>query len=259
MNNTIPIKNHLIELKHRIIYIIISIVFNIVICYYYSKQIIYIISKPIEKIYNNFFIYTSITEVFNTYLLISIYISLYISIITILYHLIMFLYSGLYKNELKKLFLYTIIIILLLIISNYITNTYIIPITYKYFINFEILNEEKIFNIKLMARIYEYCLNYLVISLVINILTLLPVILLLMIRLNIISNAFLNNKRNYIYILLLLIASIITPPEIISLLITYLLLIIIYEISIYLLFIIDIYIYFIYLKKNIINKDIIMK
>lgn len=247
---TIPIIDHLYEIKIRIYYIFLSIIFTVIISYIYSEELIYIMSKSLNNIYSNKFIYTSITEVFNIEILLSIYISSYLSIISIIYNIFMFLYPGLYEHERNYISFYSIFFIFLIFLSNYLAYKYIIPITYKYLITYEVINENKLFHLKLTAKINEFCINYIIILGIMTIISILPLIFLLLYQFKIIDKDFMNSNRDIIYILLLVITSIITPPDIINFIIISLIIIFIYEISIYLLFLFDIYKYFIFFKNK---------
>jgi sec-independent protein translocase protein TatC len=240
----IPIKDHINELKYRLLYVIITFIINFILCYYYSEELIYIISRPIDIIYNNNFIYTTITEVFNTYIIIAINISIYITIISLIITIFLFLYSGLYAYEIKNIINYISLSIFLITFSNYIAYKYIIPLTYTYFINLEKTKQTMLYSVLLLAKINEYSVNYLLLLLLITLCSLLPILLLILLKIKIININYLNNKRNYIYIYIILIISMITPPDILSISLLSITMVIIYELIIMIIYLKDIYIFF---------------
>nr|NP_066348.1 SecY-independent transporter protein [Malawimonas jakobiformis]AAG13715.1 SecY-independent transporter protein [Malawimonas jakobiformis] len=250
MNIKLPIIDYINEFKIRFIYIIILILFLITISYDYFEELLYIMSKPVDKIYNNQFIYTSITEVLNIKILLSIYIAIYIGIISLIYNIIIFLYSGLYKFEIKKIKFYFIIGLIVIFLSNYVTLDHIIPFIYKYLLTSSITNKNKLFNLTLIAKINEFCINYIVVLTIVTIFFLLPFSFIFIYKIKIINNEFINKNRDFIYILLILIISFVTPPDFMSFLILFFFFIVFYEFFIYFFFLFNIYKYFIFFKKN---------
>ena len=95
--------NHIIELKYRIIYTLLSGSFVFLISYLYSLELFYFVAKPLINLkVSNFeysLIYTDITEAFFTYLYLSFYISFGIIVINLIHHLTKFVTPGLFYKE----------------------------------------------------------------------------------------------------------------------------------------------------------------
>jgi len=246
----IPIKDHINELKQRIIYIILVFCINIILCFNYIDELIYLISRPIDTIHINNFIYTSITEMFSTYINVVLYISIYFILFSIIINILLFLIQGLYKYEIKLIINNLIIAICLVIINNLVFYIFIMPIIYSYFIKLEQTKQTMLYSLLLLAKINEYVNNYLFIIFIISICSLFPLLILMILKLNIINIKNLNNKRNYIYIYIILIISLITPPDIISMILISIFVIIIYEFIILIYYFKDIEKYFKKIKPN---------
>lgn len=249
MKKILPIIDYINEFKYRLIYILSSIIFVFIICYTHCEELLYIMSKSLDQIYNNKFIYTSITEVLNTKVSLSIYISIYIGLFIIIYNLFLFLYPGLYSLEIKRLFLYTIVTILILIINIYLVYKKIIPFIYEYLLKNEIVYENKLFHLKLTAKISEFCINYMIIITIMTFISFLPLLSIIIYKMKIVNSNLISQNRDFIYIIILLIVSFVTPSELYLFILTLLLMVMFYEFFIYFFFLFHLYKYFIFFKN----------
>ena len=95
--------NHIKELKLRIIYILITIIINLIICFYFYEEIFFIISYSLFQIKNVSFIYTDLSEAFIVYIKLTIIFSLFFTYPIILMQIWLFLIPALYKHEKKEI------------------------------------------------------------------------------------------------------------------------------------------------------------
>jgi sec-independent protein translocase protein TatC len=148
-----------LELRNRIILIIINWVFTIICCYSYKETLLYLVIN-INKLnkYLLYFISTNITEIFITYLKISYFFSNQIIIFYIFYHIFIFLSPAFYLSEYKKikniLFIITIFYCLSLLFFYYL----LLPLSLNFFLKFQTLNNQVI-KIYFEGKIIEY-LNF---------------------------------------------------------------------------------------------------
>ena len=100
--------DHLTELRKRIIWIIIYIVFIFIGCFYFADKLFAFLAKPLVDLFNiesgQGFIYTALQEAFLTELKIAFFFSLFFSFPLIAIQIWKFIAPGLYKNE-KNAFL----------------------------------------------------------------------------------------------------------------------------------------------------------
>jgi len=89
--------SHIFEIKKRLLFILGALVLNFIIFYYYSEEILYLIVSPLGV--DKYLIFTNITEAFFSYINLVIYSNLIILTFISFYHLISFLYPGLYKKR----------------------------------------------------------------------------------------------------------------------------------------------------------------
>ena len=132
---------HLYELKYNFFIILISFFYLFIISYYFSDQLIYLfINNLRNKNMLKYFIFTNITEIFNTNVLIAFFISICITIQLIILLVWFFLLKGLYKFE---NFVFIKFYVLYLIFNFCIINlifTVIIPNIWNFFLNLNFSN-----------------------------------------------------------------------------------------------------------------------
>ena len=103
--------SHLIELRQRLIYCIISLFVIFSISYFFAENIYSFLVKPYadaveSDIENRRLIFTALQEAFLTYLKVSFFAAIFITSPIILMQLWKFIAPGLYKNEKKALLPY---------------------------------------------------------------------------------------------------------------------------------------------------------
>ncbi|MBM3579285.1 MAG: preprotein translocase subunit TatC, partial [Alphaproteobacteria bacterium] len=103
------LREHLTELRHRIIFSVIFFLVAFVICYFFSQEIYKFLLKPFAEIsadqQNRKLIYTSPAEAFTTYLKLSFSSAIFFSTPIFLSEIYLFLAPALYKNEKKNILL----------------------------------------------------------------------------------------------------------------------------------------------------------
>ena len=105
---------HLFELKYNFIVFFITFFYLFIVSYYFSNQLIYLFINILT--YSNilkYFIFTNITELFLTNIIISIFISAFLSIQLLVIQFWIFLSSGLFKFENLKFIKFYILFITL--------------------------------------------------------------------------------------------------------------------------------------------------
>jgi sec-independent protein translocase protein TatC len=207
-----------IEIKNRIILLVSTALSAFLIAYYYKTFILILIIVSNSRLSNdilNYFIFTSITELFSIYLTLCFFLSSQILYYTILYHIICFLSSGLYKIEYNNLKFIFSLIILLGIVSIYFFYKILIPTLSDFFLSFQNYSLKTI-SFYFEAKIYDYLIFYkeIYLSCFFSFQSCAVLILLS----NFVSNdlGLLKPLRKFFYIILLLFSTAVTPPEIFS-------------------------------------------
>nr|YP_010165735.1 Sec-independent protein translocase component TatC [Imasa heleensis]QRR29748.1 Sec-independent protein translocase component TatC [Imasa heleensis] len=202
--------NYLLEIKYRLLYVTISIITCIIICYIYKYKLLYILTS-INIDYRTEFVYTQITDLFVVYLLIVIYITIALATTLLYFNLYLYIKPALYVSESLTVRNFTIFLILVLLIGLILNSMYVIPLLINYFYTFE--KEQALTDLFLQLQLKDYLMFYINANIMIFLLYLSPIIMysvLTYVNLTVIS---VKKYRKYIYILIILSMSFILPPD----------------------------------------------
>jgi len=144
-----------VEIKNRCFLLSTCWIFTLLTCYFYKEVILFILINSSNYV-EQYFIFTDISEIFYVYLQLTLFVANQVTLLMILYHGIIFLSSGLYKFEYKKLKFAFQVYIVSWISSLVLLNEIIIPVSWKFFLSFQKAEGIAFF---FEAKIIEY-LNY---------------------------------------------------------------------------------------------------
>ena len=219
MNKNYIIVNHLLELKYRFYYTLLSFIFSFFTLYFYLGETMYIIIKPlllIENIEINHLIYTNMAEVFFATLKLSLSLSSYTILFIILYQIYYFILPGIFKYEQKKVKKIIYIIIILLVLSFIFTYNFFVPFVWSFFLQYDINLNDDLFKLSFEGKIIEY------INLITSILFTfflcfqLPILFGFCLKLEILSAKKLEIFRSFAIVLCFILGAICSPPDVIS-------------------------------------------
>ena len=205
---------YIIEIKYRTVCILIVFFTFIPILFIYKFYIIHFFLW-INPNSLNYFILTSITELFNVFFNISFFIIKYILYYFVYYHIVSFLALGLYEKEYKSLKKIFIMSLFLWALSTGLFLSIFLPLTFDFFFDFQKKSTETL-NLFFEPKIEEYF------SFILSIYSQSYIGFQLLLvfaiffeyaktNLNIIKNL-----KKFIYIFILLVATIITPPDMLN-------------------------------------------
>lgn len=210
--------NFFIEIRNRFILLIVTALSVFITGYCYKTFLLILIIVSNTKLSNdilNYFIFTSITELFVIYIMSCFFLVLQIIYYIMLYQLICFLAPGLYKKEyifIKSIFFTSI---LLGILSIYFFFNQLVPLVSNFFLSFQKYSIQTI-NFYFEARIYEYLIFYKDLYLSCFFIFQSSIFLILLASYTSNNLTILKIIRKFIYIMLLVFSTIITPPDIFS-------------------------------------------
>lgn len=224
-----------IEIKNRVSLLIVTILSVFSTSYYYKYQIIIIIiiSNPeLPKETLNYFIFTSITELFTLYIMLSFFLTTQVLYYSFFYHVICFLSSGLYRKEYMSCKLVFKISIALGVFGFLGFQKILIPLLSHFFLSFQFYTSNSI-NFYFEAKIYDYILFYK--DTYFNFFLSFQSSIFLILLSNYISKNInhLKNTRKFLYLMLLFFSTAITPPDIFSQILLFLCLSLAFEISVF--------------------------
>ena len=232
-----PLLDHLIELRSRLMYSVISILVLFFICYYFSPDIYNFLVAPLADVLEGMggqrrLIFTALHEAFFTYIKVAFFAALFLSFPFIAIQIWMFIAPGLYKNEKKAFAPFLIATPILFFAGGALVYYFIFPLAWKFFLSFESVGGAGALPIQLEAKVDQYLSLVMQLIFAFGLCFELPVVMTLLGRVGLITSKGMKEKRKYAIVLAFVAAAILTPPDVISQIGLALPTMVLYEISI---------------------------
>jgi sec-independent protein translocase protein TatC len=221
-DSKMPLFDHLVELRRRLLYSVLTIVILFVICYYFSEHIYAFLVKPLADITAEMggerrMIYTALQEAFFTYVKVAFFAAAFLGFPVVAIQIWLFVAPGLYKSEKKAFLPFLVATPVLFFLGGAFVYYFVFPVAWKFFLSFEASGGgASPLPIQLEAKVGEYLGLVMQLIFAFGLCFQIPVACTLLGRAGIISSDGMKSKRRYAIVVAFIAAAILTPPDVIS-------------------------------------------
>jgi sec-independent protein translocase protein TatC len=231
-----PLMEHLIELRRRLIWSLVAFVLCFVVCFFFANDIFDFLTRPLAAVWEGqegrHLIYTALQEKFFANVKVAMFGGLVIAFPIIASQVWGFVAPGLYKNE-KTAFLPFLVAtpIMFLMGASFVYYIFV-PNAFRFFTNFEEVAKNGALAITAEPKVSEYLDLIIQLILGFGIVFELPVLLTLLVSAELLETKTLAKQRRYAIVAGFIISAILTPPDALSMMMMAIPLVGLYEISI---------------------------
>jgi len=211
-----PLLEHLLELRTRLIYSLVTVAALCIVCFIFSKQIFDLLLGPfraaVPTLADVHLIYTAPQEYFFTELSVALFAAIFLAFPMIASQVYMFVAPGLYKRERKAFIPYLVATPLFFLLGGALVYFIVAPMALHFFLSMQETDPNGI-SITMQTRVSEYLSFIMTLILAFGVCFQLPVVLTLLARIGLVGSAFLKKGRKYAIVIFLIISALLAPPD----------------------------------------------
>jgi sec-independent protein translocase protein TatC len=215
-----PLIEHLIELRRRLVYCVISLSATFVFCYIFAQPIYNFLLIPYKLAVGGEtridLIYTAPQEFFFTQLRVAFFGAIVLSFPLMAAQLYLFVAPGLYRSERKAFLPYLFATPILFVIGGAVVFFIVMPLAMRFFLSMQQTAGDGQVHIQLTARVSEYLHLITTLILAFGLCFQLPAVLTLLARAGMVTSDWLRKQWRYAVVIIFIVAAILTPPDILS-------------------------------------------
>ena len=238
-----PLLDHLIELRRRLLYSVAGLLAAFLICFYFAQPLFDFLAEPLAAILierggeggnrDPRFIFTGLPDVFFTHIKVAFFFAAFITCPIFLTQLWKFVAPGLYRHEKHAFGPFLIATPVLFFTGGALVYYLIFPLAWEFFLAFEQAGADNALPIQLEAKVNEYLSLVMKLIFAFGLCFQLPVIMTLLAKVGIATSEGMASKRKYAIVAVFVVAAIFTPPDPLSQISLAVPIVLLYEVSIY--------------------------
>ncbi|MDA8869765.1 twin-arginine translocase subunit TatC [Rhizobiaceae bacterium] len=231
-----PLVEHLVELRQRLIKALIAIAVVFVVGFYFADQIFQILVVPYERAAGENtelrLIFTAPQEFFFAQLKIALFTALFVAFPVIATQIYKFVAPGLYRNERSAFLPFLFATPILFLLGASLVYFLVMPLAMSFFLSTQ-MEGGSVASVELLPKVSEYLGLIMTLIFAFGLVFQLPVVISLLARAGLVSEAGLKAKRKYAVVVAFIAAAVLTPPDPISQIGLAVPSLLLYELSIY--------------------------
>ncbi len=236
-SHVMPLIDHLMELRRRLIFSIAFLILAFLGCYHFSEHIYGFLVQPLadaEALIGGpkRMIYTHLAEAFVTQIKVTFFAAAFLTFPIFSNQIWKFVAPGLYRHEKNAILPFLFSAPILFFMGGALAYYVVMPLAWQFLLGFQTTASVSVLPIQLEARVGEYLSIAMTLLFAFGLAFQMPVLLILLARVGVLTSAGLASKRRYAIILMFIFAAVVTPPDVVSQLSLAVPMCILYELSI---------------------------